>query len=156
MKNQGNRKGGIVALVFGIIMAAFSVSAAVIFSSVSGSMGGPTMPFYLFPLVGGSAIVLIFVGLGLSMLIKGNRSRKIMQTGRKTECKVHNVLCIRNGYQLIVTFRGDSGNEFKHMLYINYRDAALLKPDMTIECYVQGDNCYIDESHIVIKEDGDF
>ena len=74
------------------------------------------------------------------------------EIGRKTECKVHNVLRVRNGYQLIVSFRGDSGNQFMHSLYISYKDAALLKPDMVLECYVNGDDCYIDESRIVVKE----
>ena len=152
MKNQGNRTGGLLLLIFGLAVGVFSVVVTAVLVQVSSRMESFTMPINLFPLIPGGFASLLLVGVGLSMLIKGGQSRKIMQIGRKTECKVHNVLRVRNGYQLIVSFRGDSGNQFMHSLYISYKDAALLKPDMVLECYVNGDDCYIDESRIVVKE----
>ena len=156
MKSQGNHKGGLILIAFGVLVTVFASVVTIVLFQVSKEMRSPSMPFYLFPLIGGGVAALVLFGAGLSSLIKWNASRRIMLNGRKTECKVHNILYLRNGgYRLIVTFRGDSGNEFKHWLYIGYNDAALLKPDMVLECYVQGDDCYIDESRIVIKEQAD-
>ena len=81
---------------------------------------------------------------------KGAKYAKIKETGRKTSCEVYNILRVKNGYQMIVSYRGDSGREYKHSLYIGYNDAALIKPGMKVECYIQDDNCYIDESNIVV------
>lgn len=155
MKNQGNRAGGILLLAMAGVFAVFIAAVTIIVTNVTSKAQGPIFPFYIAPIVVGGIMLPVFVALGLSMLIKGNKSRAIMKTGRRSECKVYNILHMRNGFQLIVSFRGDSGNEFKHALYINYKDAALLRPDMTIECYIQGDDCYVDPSHIVIRESDD-
>ena len=75
-----------------------------------------------------------------------------MKTGRKGSCKVYNIVCVKNGCQMIVSYRGESGTEYKQSLWINMKDAMLLKPDMWVECYLQGEDCYVDASHIKVVE----
>ena len=144
--------GGWILLGFGLLSVVFTTVITIVLFQVSRRMECLTMPIYLFPLLAGVLVALIFIGTGLFMVNKGMKSRRIMQTGKKAECRVHNVLRVKNGYQLVVTYRGDSGNEHMHSLYIKYQDALLLRPDMVLECYVDGEECYIDESHIAIKE----
>lgn len=152
MKNQGNRVGGLILLIISLIFVVFIVTITIVLSQVANRMEGPAMPVYLFPLLGGAPAVLILTGAGLFMFIKGTKSRRIMQTGRKTECKVYTIIRVMSGYQLVVTYHGESGSELMHTLIIKYRDALLLKPNMVLECYVDGEDCYVDESRIVIKE----
>ena len=156
MKHQSNRKSGFMLLGFGLIMAAFTITIVLVLIGVTKKMGNPSFLPMLFPAIGGGLVIAIFVSLGVSMIVKGNKSRAIKNNGRKTKCEVYNVLRVKNGYQLIVTFRGDSGTEYKHGLYIDYQNAALLRPGLWIECYVQGEECYVDDSHIVIKDNDDF
>ena len=156
MKNQGNRTGGLILIIFSLVFAAFFTTVSIILASFTPKMPGDMIPPFVFPIISAAIILPMMIGFGLRLFIKGNKSRRIMKTGRKTQCEVYNILRVKNGYQLIVSFRGDSGNEFKHAVDIGYKDAALLKPGQTIECYVDGDDCYVDIGHLVIKEESRF
>ena len=148
-------------LVFGIICLVFTTASTLVFSSIlSGFYGDPEQTWFgiipspmLFGSLTMAVISLIPIIIGLVFLVKGSKYASIKKKGRKSECRIHNIINVRSGYQMIVRFRGESGKEYMHEVSINYHDAALLKPDMILECYVLKEDCYIDEQHINILSD---
>ena len=108
MKNQGNLMGGWILLGFGLLSVVFTTVITIVLFQVSRRMEGLTMPIYLFPLLAGVLVALIFIGTGLFMVNKGMKSRRIMQTGKKAECRVHNVLRVKK-----LSTRGDLPRGFR-------------------------------------------
>lgn len=100
-------------------------------------------------------IILLIVGI--TSLTKGLKGYKSMKKGRKRECKI---ISLENSKQntwykeLIVSYRGESGEKYEHVVPIFFAATHKLRVGQTIECYVLGDSCYIDtETPIkVLKE----
>lgn len=154
MKNQANGKGGILLIIMGLVSACFTVGWIIVAFHI---LPNNFPIFALIPACFVGLISLAFVGFGIWMLVKGGQSAKIKQDGRKSSCEIYNILRVKNGYQMVVTYKGESGTEYKQALYIGYQTAALFKPGMKIECYILGENCYVDPSHIVeVKDPFDF
>ncbi len=148
-KNQGNLKGGAVLVVFALIAAAFLFTLPLIINATRGSAFGsdnfPYVSFYF-----SSLILLVPLAIGIIMLVKGIKHRDIMKSGRKTTCTIHKILRDKRGFEMIVIFRGDSGKEYFHIVYIDYQEAATFKDGEVIECYVKGEDCYVNQGHIVV------
>ena len=161
IKTQGNRRGGLVMLIFGIICLTLTVTTALIFAnSLTGFYSGSDVGLYgpfplpvLFTAFGMGAISLIPIIVGLVFFIKGSKYASIQKKGRKSECRIHNILHTKSSYDMIVNYRGESGKEYFHAVTINYQYAATLKPGMVVECYILKEDCYIDEAHINVLTD---
>ena len=163
IKTQGNRRGGLVMLIFGIVCLVLTVTSALIFANaLAGFYGGSDVGMFspfpspvLFTALGMGTISLIPITIGLIFFIKGSKYASIQKKGRKSECRIHSIFHAKAGYDMIVSFHGESGKEYFHAVSINYHDAATLKPDMIVECFVLGEDCYIDEQHIKVISDED-
>ncbi len=155
MKHQYDRKGGIILTVMGSVFVCFVLGITIGFGPFVGTGPGLLVfvPAGLMAIVG----IVLFV-IGIRFIIRGTQSAKIKETGRKSTCEIFNVLRVKNGYIMTVTYKSDSGAEYMQALNIDYRTAAILKPGLTIECYVQGEDCFVDASHIVVikNDDADF
>ena len=149
--NQGNRVGGAIALGFGIAMMVIMIVAEIIMGTVAPEQARMTL---MFSILSVGILGLPMIILGLVMLIKGSKAAAIKRDGHKSTCVVFNVLPMRYGTTLIVTYKGNSGTEYRHSLPIGYRAAQNVCPGMVIECYIQGEDCFVDEHNIVeVKED---
>ena len=152
MKTQGNYKAGIVLIVFSIIVIGVGLTFAIVIPlSIPNSPG--IIPFVV-PFIFTFLFFSIPLVMGIVMVVRGKKSASVKKLGRKTSCEVYNIIRVKNGYQMVVDYCGDSGEHYKHALYIGQRDALLLKAGMRIECYVYQEDCYVDESNIVTVDDG--
>ncbi len=153
MKSQNSPISGIILIVSGLIFAGFVVGISFVFANFAGNNSHfPTFMIFI-PAAFMGLIGLGFVGFGIWMVVRGRKSAKIKENGHKSTCEIFNILRVKNGYTMIVTYQGDSGTTYKHSLPISYQAAASFKAGMIVECYVQGEDCYVDGSHLVEVDD---
>ena len=151
MKNQGNRRGGLILMGFGafaiLLMSLFA------FIAINKIKDKIDLSIFITPFIMIGIMMLFPIVFGLITFLKGNKYIKVKKNGRKSICEVYNVMRVKSGYSLVVSYRSDTGIEYKHMLYISYQTAMLLRPGMKIECYILGEDCYVDENNIVEVKD---
>ena len=154
MKHQGNWVSGLILIIFGCVGLVMGVSCVLIFHFMVGVYEKTPMVFGMLFWFAAAALVPIIIGI--TLLVRGKQSAKIMRTGKQSSCVIHNILRVKNGYEMVVSYRGESGTEYKHGLYISLRDAELFKPGMRIECFIKGEDCYVDPTRIVEVKDDEF
>lgn len=149
VKQQVDMGSGIATLVIGLLAAAFVLFAMLPSKDEIANAGG----FFMFPLI----MIIVFgslpIILGIVIAVKGAKQRSILKYGKKGKCVVFNILRTRNGYQMIVMYNGESSIQYLLGVMISYKVAAMLKEGTVIECYILGEDAYVDIKHIAIVQD---
>ena len=162
-KHQGSIAAGIACLAFALIslvIGVFVFSTQKIFEQV-GSDSGFSFNFSiagLLPLVFIGIFIVVSVVFGIINIITGIRSNKVKAEGRISRCKVvskhwsHSNSRRSNHYSLTVSYTGESGKEYQHVVDICMADYQRLINGMIIECKILGEDCYIDKYNIKVLE----
>ncbi len=151
MKSQGNRIGGLVFFVTGLAMLIGMGIAATFVGIFAPQEIRLTL---VASLLSPGLVFLPFTVIGLVTFIQAKKAETIMREGHKSTCTVFNVLTMRNSILVVVTYLGESGTEYRHSLYLTFRQAATVRPGMVIECYIKGEDCYVDPKNLIeVKED---
>lgn len=136
-------------LIFIVLAMGMQIGMAIF---VLNTVGEDVKMFVLAPIIFLSVALIIPISIIVIPFIQGRKFTSLKKTGREGTCEVFNILSTRTGYQLIVSYKGESGKEYKQSIYLTTPDAGLLKPGLTIGCYLKGEVCYVDPKNIVIKE----
>ena len=104
------------------------------------------IPIYIW-IMPGVMYLLGFV-VSLIMFINGLRSERVKKLGKLSKCKVFNIASSRRFTSMVVEYKSESGAIRKLSVPLTFSQIALFKPDMVIECYVLGEDCYVDMKNI--------
>ena len=146
MKRQSNKLAGIILIVPTSIALCVMVGMFFVATNLVRDNG-----FYAFMYLPMAFMTLVIAGmlvLGIRIVIAGKKADLVKQNGKKSTCEIFNIIRVQHGYQMIVTYKGESGNEYKQSVNVNYQAAASFKPGMIIECYISGEDCYVDGLHV--------
>lgn len=149
VKQQVDMGSGIATLVIGLLAAAFVLFAMLPSKDEIDNAGS----FFIFPLIMIIAFGSLPIILGIVIAVKGAKQKSVLKYGKKGKCVVFNILRTRNGYQMIVMYNGESSIQYLLGVMVNYKVAAMLKEGTVIECYILGEDAYVDIKHIAIVQD---
>lgn len=146
MKRQNNKLAGIILIIPCSLALCFMV--AMFFVTANLIKGNGFFAFMYLPMAFMTLVIIALLVLGIRMIIAGKKAEAIQRNGKKSTCEIFNILRVQHGYQMIVIYKGESGNEYRQSVGINYQAAASFKPGMIIECYISGEDCYVDGLHV--------
>ena len=153
MKRENKKTSAIIisSVIFGCVLAFTAFALLVVFSS-----NDVTKDQIAFAIGFIAMIDVIFLFIGIYTLVSGLSAYKLLQKGRKRESKIINIVPSPSSTfhkEMTVTYYGESGEKYEHIVPINVSIAKNLKVGQTIECYVMGETCYVDVEHIkILKE----
>lgn len=143
MKQQYSSTAGIVMCVMALVMFSFAFIPAIVMMGQSGGNPG-FIPMIVF----GSVVSSLILALGIFTLVKSKKQRALMRTGRKVGCEVYRIARIKNGYAMVLRYRGDSGTEYRLQVPVTMSVALNYKEGIYLECYVKGEDAYLDLNNI--------
>lgn len=114
----------------------------------------PGVPIVVWIFIGVS--YLLFMTIAFILFIKGKKCERIMKYGKKGRCTVFNIetyyrsnkVGSSRGHNMIVEYKGESGNINKLMVPLNLQSLSILQQGMVIECYIDKEDCYADLKNI--------
>ena len=150
IKTQGKISAGIAFIVIGLVVFSFGMFGFIMFfksdsSQMNAIFIAPTIVFFL--------ISFLTVGVGAINLAKGIKGRGILINGHKstgTILEKYHMTSRQNHahitHYIIISYKGDSNQEHKLRVQLDYRNFYCLERGMVIECYVLGEDAYVDLS----------
>lgn len=160
VKKQGKISTGISFIFFGLVVIA--ILFGIYFCSANLLPKSISLPL-LFGVALYSLTAFSSIFFGVVTLANGIKGHIAKVKGTKHECFIieksfvyterymhHHNLNEAKKYFIIVSFIGDSGQE--HFLYIelSYMEYVRVDEGMMIECYVYKEDCYVDNTNLVI------
>ena len=134
-----------------------------IIAAIDGYSGGsghhfqeskPGVPIVVWVFIGVG--YLLFMTIAFILFIKGKKCERIMKYGKKGRCTVFNIETYHRSHKMgssrvhdmIVEYKGESGNINKLIVPLNLQSLSILKQGMVIECYIDKEDCYVDLKNI--------
>ena len=141
VKRQGNIVLGIVEII-GVVVLASIIVAVAFYIQQKG------FQYFFIPVIIAALVLITGLISGIIDLVRGLRGRRTMRDGYKTSCVIvstgyYHSRSARKGPYIIVEYVGQTNQ--KHLLRVSpgFGDYARLRIGTTIECYVLGEDCYI-------------
>lgn len=164
VKTQGMVGIGIAFLIIGLVIASVGgFTIAFMLKTVFSSGFSGFLPMFIIPCIFFALIAGITIAVGVINLVKGLNGRRILTRGHKSSCTILEKY-YTHGYQhharithyIIVKYKGDSGQEHHLRVQLDYRNSYRLEKGMVIECYILGEDAYIDlrQEVRIISEEG--
>ena len=145
IKNQGSIGGGIAMIVIGAVISTVGIFVAWYVISTQ-SMSILMIPVSFFYLISITSII-----CGVVTLVKGIKGRKIMEQGTKRPATIVDKYYTHSHqnhanvhHYIVISYKSDTNQERQLRVQLNNRNAYRLERGMTIECYVLGEDCYVD------------
>lgn len=94
-----------------------------------------------------SLIDIVLFLVAIHFLRRGLRGYKSTKMGNKRQCKIIDIAVskLNTWYkEVTVSYRGESGEQYNHVVAIDIGAARNLQVGQIIECYVLNERCYID------------
>ena len=141
VKRQGNIVLGIVEIIGAMVFAGIIV-AVTFYIQQKG------FQYFFIPVIIAALVLITGLISGIIDLVRGLRGRRTMRDGYKTSCVIvstgyYHSHSARKGPYIIVEYVSQTNQ--KHLLRVSpgLGDYTRLRIGTTIECYVLGENCYI-------------
>lgn len=163
-KTQGIISAGIIFIAVGAFIGSIGAFTLIFMlrtmthSGYSGFFPMFLFPFFFFFLISGATIV-----VGVINLVKGLKGRRILANGHKSQATILEKY-YTGGYRhhgrithyIVIKYKGDSGEERHLRVQLDYRNSYRLERGMIIECYVLGEDAYVDlrQEVRIISEEG--
>lgn len=148
-KSQGSVGGGIFLIVFGLVFIGVGFWAL--------PMAGYTVIYapMLIIMIAAGALMLV---AGITTVRRGNIDQKVAQHGKRSTCIVSEFRVIGRRYGhsiwMDVIYKDEHGTDRRYSARVGTDAITNLKKGMRIECYVLGNDCYVDTNNIrVVDED---
>ena len=143
-KYQSSKIAGIVLISISIIMVASLLLAA----GVLAMTVGKEYPFlFVVPSFGLFMPLIPFV-LGVLILVRSIRGSAVVKNGKKVPCEIFRIVRVKNGYNMVIKYYGESGQDYRLSVPISYSTAIEFKEGMYVECYVNGEDAFLDTSNL--------
>ena len=106
----------------------------------------------------GSASLFIFI-LGVLEIKRGLTDKKVRANGKRSVCRIEDFKVRSNRYGhtiwMDVRFKTASGKEDHYSARVGQDAINKFKQGMSVECYVLGENCYVDPKNLRLVEKED-
>ena len=106
----------------------------------------------------GSASLFIFI-LGVLEIKRGLTDKKVRANGKRSVCRIEDFKVRSNRYghsiRMKVKFKTASGQQDYYSASVGQDAINKFKQGMMIECYVLGENCYVDKDNLRAVETGE-
>lgn len=141
VKRQGSLTTGIITLIIAVIIAIIGVVVAIYLRQNNSH-------FFYVPIFFASIMSTGGLVFGTINVIKGIKGRAVMRDGYKTSCVIVSTgYChshsARKGPYIIVEYVSQTNQKRLLKVSPGFGDYTRLRMGATIECYVLGEDCYI-------------
>ena len=143
-KYQSSKIAGIVLIAISIIM----VTSFVLAGGILAATVGKEYPFIIFLPSFGLFLPLIPLALGIFILVRSAKGSKVMKNGKKVPCEIFRILRVKNGYEMVIKYYGESGQDYRLSVPVSYSTAIEFKEGMYVECYVSGEDAFLDTNNL--------
>ena len=107
-----------------------------------------------------SLMTLFVFVMGVLNIKKGLTDKKVKAHGKKSVCTIKEFKVLRSRYSasiwMDVTFKTESGKEDHYSARVHQDAINRFQQGMRVECYVLGENCYVDPNNLRAVEKEDF
>lgn len=150
-KSQGSVAAGVFMIFFSVAFISIGIYMF--------SIGGASYRFGLTALMM-TVFGVLFLVCGIGTLVRGKINQKVHEKGIRSTCIVEDfrVTGRRYGHSIWmnVLYKDQSGTERRYTARVGEDAITNLKKGMRIECYVLGDECYVDPNNIRVVDEDNF
>ena len=163
-KTSGSIGLGVFFIVIGLLMTGLLSFIFYLNIDMSNRDGGSfsttadtmttIMPIFL------SLMTLIVFFMGIRSIVRGLIDKKVKAHGKKSVCTIKEFKVTSNRYSatiwMDVKFKTQSGKEDIYSARVHQDAINRFQQGMKFECYVLGENCYVDPNNLRVVEKEDF
>ena len=148
---QGSVGGGVFFIIFSLVFmgVGFWMLSSFGFSSMTSLM------FVVMIMIGAFMLV-----VGITTVRRGKINQKVAQHGKRSTCIVSEFRVIGRRYGhsiwMDVIYKDEHGIDRRYSASVGTDAITNLKKGMRIECYVLGNECYVDPNNIRVVDEDDF
>ena len=148
---QGSVGGGVFFIIFSLVFmgVGFWMLSSFGFSSMTSLM------FVVMIMIGAFMLV-----VGITTVRRGKIDQKVAQHGKRSTCIVSEFRVIGRRYGhsiwMDVIYKDEHGIDRRYSASVGTDAITNLKKGMRIECYVLGNECYVDPNNIRVVDEDDF
>lgn len=153
--NNGRYQGSVGGGVFFIIFSLVFMGVGFWMLSRSGFSSMTSLMFVVMIMIGAFMLV-----VGIMTVRRGKIGQKVAQHGRKSTCIVSEFRVIGHRYGhsiwMDVIYKDEHGIDRRYSASVGTDAITNLKKGMRIECYVLGNECYVDPNNIRVVDEDNF
>ena len=148
---QGSVGGGVFFIIFSLVFmgVGFWMLSSFGFSSIHSLM------FVVMIMIGAFMLV-----VGIMTVRRGKINQKVAQHGKRSTCIVSEFRVIGHRYGhsiwMDVIYKDEHGIDRRYSASVGTDAITNLKKGMRIECYVLGNECYVDPNNIRVVDEDNF
>ena len=148
---QGSVGGGVFFIIFSLVFmgVGFWMLSSFGFSSMTSLM------FVVMIMAGAFTLV-----VGIMAIRRGKIDQKVAKHGKRSTCIVSEFRVIGRRYGhtiwMDVIYKDEHGIDRRYSASVGTDAITNLKKGMRIECYVLGNECYVDPNNIRVVDDDNF
>ena len=148
---QGSVGGGVFFIIFSLVFmgVGFWMLSSFGFSSMTSLM------FVVMIMIGAFMLV-----VGIITVRRGKINQKVAQHGKRSTCIVSEFRVIGHRYGhsiwMDVIYKDEHGIDRRYSASVGTDAITNLKKGMRIECYVLGNECYVDPNNIRVVDEDNF
>ena len=143
-KFQSPKIAGIALIAISIIM----VASLLLATGALALTVGKEYPFLIVMPSFGLFMPLIPFVLGVLFLVRSIRGSAVAKNGKKVPCEIFRIVRVKNGYNMVIKYYGESGRDYRLSVPISFSTAIEFKEGMYVECYVNGEDAFLDTSNL--------
>ena len=145
-RQQGDIAGGIGFIIGGVLMLGLMVFGIIFVQPVLIAF----MPL----------LALMLFAMGVFLIRRGVINKKVAAEGKKGTCVIEKFQTVggrgKATIWMTVSYLDDSGQKQNYAAIVNDEAITNLKKGMRIECYVLGNECYVDPNNIRVVDEDNF
>ena len=143
VKKQGNVTTGIITLAIAVVIAAIGTAVAIFLKHSDNT-------YFYIPIIFAGFLSIGGLIMGTIDLLKGIKGLRVMRDGYQTSCEIvyigHRSSTTSHGGgspYMVVQYKSETNQDRLLRVYVNFSNVFRLRTGMKIECYVRGEDCYV-------------